>query len=146
VIAARDRGLKTKQVADLFHFRPARVRRVMQRLREHGESSPRPRGGVTLVKVDKARLRGRAPRGERLIDKSPHGHWKTTTLIAALGIEGMRCSTVVDTPVNADLFEAFAEQVLAPQLVPGDVLIMASAVSSAERTTRPAKSVPAHAG
>ena len=70
------------------------------------------------------RLRGRAPRGLRLIDKTPHGHWKTTTLIAALGIQGMRCATVVDGAVNGDVFEAFVEQVLLPQLQPGDVVIL----------------------
>lgn len=70
------------------------------------------------------RLRGRAPRGERLVDKTPHGHWKTTTLIAALGISGMRCSTVVDGAVNGDVFEAFVEQVLIPELRKGDVVIM----------------------
>lgn len=70
------------------------------------------------------RLRGRALRGERLIDKTPHGHWKTTTLIAALGIEGIRCSTVVDGAVNGDVFEAFVEQVLVPELRRGDVVIM----------------------
>jgi transposase len=70
------------------------------------------------------RLRGRAPRGERLIDKTPHGHWKTTTLIAALGITGMRCSTVVDGAVNGDVFEAFVEQVLVHELRCGDVVIM----------------------
>ncbi len=70
------------------------------------------------------RLRGRAPRGERLVDKTPHGHWKTTTLIAALGMTGMRCSTVVDGAVNGDVFEAFVEQVLVPELRSGDVVIM----------------------
>ncbi len=70
------------------------------------------------------RLRGRAPRGERLIDKVPHGHWNTTTLIAALGVTGVRCSTVVDGPINGDVFEAFIEQVLVPELRPGDVVIM----------------------
>jgi transposase len=70
------------------------------------------------------RLRGRAPRGQRLVDKTPHGHWKTTTLIAALGITGMRCSTVVDGAVNGDVFEAFVEQVLVPELRSGDVVIM----------------------
>jgi transposase len=70
------------------------------------------------------RLRGRAPRGQRLLDKTPHGHWKTTTLIAALGIHGVRCSTVVDGAVNGDVFEAFVEQVLIPDLRPGDVVIM----------------------
>ena len=70
------------------------------------------------------RLRGRAPIGQRLVEKVPHGHWKTTTLIAALGISGIRCSTVVDGAVNGDVFEAFVEQVLVPQLRPGDVVVM----------------------
>lgn len=70
------------------------------------------------------RLRGRALRSQRLIDKTPHGHWKTTTLIAALGIEGVRCSTVVDGAVNGDVFEAFVEQVLLPKLRAGDMVIM----------------------
>jgi len=78
----------------------------------------------TWAKTNMTRLRGRAPRGQRLVDKTPHGHWKTTTLIAALGIKGMKCSTVVDGAVNGDVFEAFVEQVLVPQLEPGDVVIM----------------------
>lgn len=57
VIAARKRGMRTRTVADLFSVSPSWVRRVMQRLREHGESQPRPRGGVTVVKVDLERLR-----------------------------------------------------------------------------------------
>ena len=48
------------------------------------------------------RTRGRAPVGRRLVDKVPHGHWRTTTLIAALDAAGVRCSTVVDGAVNAD--------------------------------------------
>ena len=82
------------------------------------------------------RLRGRAQRGQRLIDKTPHGHWKTTTLIAALGIEGMRCSTVVDGAVNRDVFEAFVEQVLVQELRPGDVVIMDNLSSHKSAKTR----------
>lgn len=82
------------------------------------------------------RLRGRAPRGERLIDKVPHGHWKTTTLIAALGIEGIRCSTVVDGEVNGDVFEAFVKHVLVPELRPGDVVIMDNLSSHKRLQTR----------
>ena len=78
----------------------------------------------TWAKTNMTRLRGRAPRGRRLVDKTPHGHWQTTTLIAALGIEGMQCSTVVDGAVNGDVFEAFVEQVLIPQLKPGDIVVM----------------------
>lgn len=70
------------------------------------------------------RLRGRSPRGQRLIAKVPHGHWKTSTLIGALDSTGMRCSAVVDGPVNADVFTAFVEQVLAPELRPGDIVVM----------------------
>ena len=43
------------------------------------------------------------------MSKVPHGHWQTTTLIAALGLEGVRCSTVVDGAVNADVFEAMRD-------------------------------------
>ncbi len=57
VIAARGRGMKTRQVAHLFEVSESWVRRVMQRLREHGEARPRPRGGVTVVKIDMGRLR-----------------------------------------------------------------------------------------
>lgn len=78
----------------------------------------------TWAKTNMTRLRGRSLRGERLIDKSPHGHWQTTTLIAALGIEGLRCSMVVDGPVNGDTFTAFVERVLAPALRPGDVVVL----------------------
>lgn len=70
------------------------------------------------------RLRGRSPRGERLVCKTPHGHWKTTSLIAALGVGGMRCSTVVDGAINRDIFNAFVEQVLVPELRPGDMVIL----------------------
>jgi transposase len=78
----------------------------------------------TWTKTNMARLRGRALRGERLVAKTPHGHWKTTTLIGALGIQGMLCAAVVDGAVNADMFEAFVEQVLLPALRPGDIVIM----------------------
>jgi len=70
------------------------------------------------------RLRGRAPAGERLVAAAPHGHWRTTTLVAALDHRGMRCSMTLDGAVNRDAFEAFVEQVLVPTLVPGDVVVM----------------------
>jgi transposase len=78
----------------------------------------------TWAKTNMTRLRGRAPRGERLVAKVPHGHWKTTTLIAALGHTGMRCSTTVDGAVNREVFESFVQQVLIKSLSPGDLVIM----------------------
>lgn len=82
------------------------------------------------------RLRGRAPRGQRLIDKTPHGHWKTTTLIAALGIEGVRCSTVVDGAIDGDVFEAFVQQVLTPTLKAGDLVVLDNLSSHKRQRTR----------
>jgi len=90
----------------------------------------------SCAKTNMTRLRGRARIGERLIDKTPHGHWKTTSLIAALGIAGMRCSTVVDGAVNGDVFEAFVEQVLVPELRPGDVVILDNLSSHKSGRTR----------
>lgn len=57
IIAARDEGKATKQVAVLFRVSSSWVRRVMQRRREHGEQSPRPRGGATVIKIDLDQLR-----------------------------------------------------------------------------------------
>ena len=57
VIAARDGGMKTRRVAQLFRVSESWVRRVMQRRREQGEQSPRPRGGATVIKIDLDQLR-----------------------------------------------------------------------------------------
>ncbi len=78
----------------------------------------------TWAKTNMTRLRGRALVGERLIDKTPHGHWKTSTLIGALDATGLRCLTMVDGPVNADVFVALVDQVLSPELKPGDIVVM----------------------
>ena len=59
-----------------------------------------------------------------MIGVVPHGHWKTTTLIAALDLGGVRCSTLVDGAVNADVFGSFCDQVLCPQLREGDLVVM----------------------
>ena len=71
-----------------------------------------------------ARLRGRSPRGERCRAAIPHGHWKTTTLVAALRLDGLSAPMVVDGAMNGEAFTAYAETFLAPTLTPGDVVIM----------------------
>lgn len=78
----------------------------------------------TWARTNMTRLRGRALCGERLVTKVPHGHWKTTTLIAALDHRGMRCSATIDGAINRDVFEAFVQQVLVPSLAPGDIVVM----------------------
>jgi transposase len=71
-----------------------------------------------------ARLRGRAPRGERLRAGIPHGHWKTTTFVAGLRLDGITAPFVLDGPINRDAFQAYIDQVLVPELRPGDVVVM----------------------
>ena len=63
-----------------------------------------------------ARLRGRAPRGERLVGKIPHGHWKTTTFVAGLRSTALTAPCVIDGPMNGNAFLAYVEQVLVPTL------------------------------
>jgi transposase len=71
-----------------------------------------------------ARTRGRAPRGERLRASIPHGHWKTTTFVAGLRLSGMVAPMVLDGPINGCAFQAYVDQVLAPTLAPGDIVVM----------------------
>jgi transposase len=71
-----------------------------------------------------ARLRGRAPRGERCRAGVPHGHWKTTTFTGALRLGGMTAPFVYDGAMNGAVFLAYVEQVLVPTLSPGEVVIM----------------------
>src|SRR5262249_28577347 len=67
---------------------------------------------------------GRAPAGERLVCPVPHGHWKTTTFVAALGAAGLTAPLGADGAMTGDLFVAYVEQVLVPALAPGDVVVM----------------------
>jgi transposase len=71
-----------------------------------------------------ARLYGRAPRGERCRAAVPHGHWKTTTFTAGLRINGLTAPMILDGPMDGDAFRAYVEQVLVPDLDPGDIVIM----------------------
>jgi transposase len=71
-----------------------------------------------------ARLYGRAAKGRRCKAAIPHGHWKTTTFTGALRLEGMTAPMVLDGPMNGAAFKAYVEQVLAPTLQPGDIVVM----------------------
>ncbi len=71
-----------------------------------------------------ARRYGRAPRGQRCRAAVPHGHWKTTTFVAALRLEGMTAPMILDGAMHGAAFLAYVEQVLAPTLSPGDIVIM----------------------
>ena len=70
------------------------------------------------------RLYGRAPRGQRLVAKVPHGHWKTLTLVAALRIDGVTAPYVIDGAMDGPSFLAYVEQILVPTLKKGDIVFM----------------------
>ena len=78
----------------------------------------------TWAKTNMVRTHGRAPRGERLRAGAPHGHWRTTTFVGALTLRGMIAPFVLNGPINRVAFEAYVEQVLVPELRPGDIVIM----------------------
>ena len=78
----------------------------------------------TWASTKMARTHGRGPRGERLRSPIPHGHWKTTTFVAALRTSGMVAPMVLDGPINGAAFQAYVDQVLVPELEPGDIVVM----------------------
>jgi transposase len=78
----------------------------------------------TAAKTNMTRLYGRSLFGERLVASAPHGHWKTTTFVAGLSIEGIVAPAVFDGPINAETFLAYVEQVVVPCLRPGQTAVM----------------------
>lgn len=70
------------------------------------------------------RLRGRAPRGERVHGTTPHGHWKVTTIIGALRWSGMVAPMTIDCATDSDVFRIYVERILVPSLRKGDVVVM----------------------
>lgn len=78
----------------------------------------------TWTATNMARTHGRCLKGERLRMGFPHGHRKTTTLVAGLRNTGMVAPLVIDGPINGEWFEAYVGQVLAPTLKPGDIVIL----------------------
>ena len=56
----------------------------------------------------------------------PHGHWKTTTLTAGLRLSGLAAPMLLDGPMHGAAFKAYVEQVLVPELDPGDIVVMAN--------------------
>ncbi len=78
----------------------------------------------TGARTNMARLRGRSLKGQRLHAAIPWGHWKTTTFVAGLRTTGLTAPMVLDGAMNGDAFKAYVEQVLAPSLAPGDIVVM----------------------
>lgn len=70
------------------------------------------------------RVYGRAPVGARLVDYVPHGHWKTTTFVAALRDVGLTAPLVIDGAINGEVFLAYVREHLAPTLKLGDIVVL----------------------
>jgi transposase len=71
-----------------------------------------------------ARLHGRSAMGQRCFSAVPHGHWQSSTFIAALRHDSIAAPFLIEGPVDAEVFTAYLQCVLCPQLRAGDTLIL----------------------
>ena len=78
----------------------------------------------TSTNTAMVRLRGRAPRGERLVDYAPHGAWKTVTFVGGLRQRGMTAPFVIEGAMNGPMFLAYVKQCLVPTLKRGETVLM----------------------
>jgi len=115
---------KTLYAAEQKRADVARARRRW--MREQGLFDP-----ARLVFIDETctntamvRLRGRAPRGERLVGYAPHGHWKTITFVGGLRQRGMTAPFVLEGAINGPMFLAYVKQCLVPTLKRGEIVLM----------------------
>ena len=67
---------------------------------------------------------GRAKKGERVMDYTPHGHWNTTTLVGAMTWESPIAPMTLDGPMDTEAFELYLSQVLIPELPTGAIVVM----------------------
>ena len=92
----------------------------------------------TWATTNMTRTRGRAPRGDRLVCRVPHGHWHTTTFLAGLRTTGFVAPLVLDGAINGAAFLAYTEQFLVPVLMPGDIVVLDNLSSHKVRGIREA--------
>jgi transposase len=78
----------------------------------------------TWTATNMVRPYGRAPCGQRLVGGAPHGHWQTSTFLAALRHDRITAPCVIDGAINGETFVAYVEQILVPTLAAGDIVIM----------------------
>src|SRR3546814_13571391 len=78
----------------------------------------------TGATTNMARRYGWSPKGERLIDAAPFGHWRTTTFIAGLRSTRIIAPMVLDGPMPGEPFRAYVEQFLAPAPSPGAWVVL----------------------
>lgn len=70
------------------------------------------------------RLRGRSPKGERLVCHAPDGHWRTTTMISSVRLNGDTACMTIEGATNTEVFQAYVREILVPTLKPGDIVVL----------------------
>jgi transposase len=128
-VGVRPRGEAVFQKKTLIaseRDRPDIARRRGQWVRYRGRIDPERLVFIdeTWTKTNMAPLYGWAARGQRLDAKVPHGHWKTSTFVAALRHDRVAAPWFLDGPINGERFRLYVEKVLVPTLTPGDIVIM----------------------
>jgi transposase len=78
----------------------------------------------SAVNTAMTRRYGRAPRGARVYDSAPRNYGTHTSIIGTLGLRGLVATLAVEGAVDTLCFDAYIEQVLAPRLRPGDVVVL----------------------
>ncbi len=78
----------------------------------------------TGTSTSMTRLRRRSVRGERLLGCAPHGHWLTTTFVSGLRLSGIVAPLAIDCPMNGTVFHQYVEEILLPELTPGDIVVL----------------------
>lgn len=76
------------------------------------------------VTTQMTRTRGRGLGGARIHEATPQGHWKILTILGAISIRGMIATMTIEEPTDTDIFLAYLEHVLCPELRPNDVVVM----------------------
>ena len=70
------------------------------------------------VTTQMTRLHGRAPRGERIAEATPQGHWKVLTTLGTMSVRGIEAVMTIESPTDSEVFLAYLDQVLCPKLPP----------------------------
>ena len=124
--ARRNISFKKKTLYAVEQKRADVARARRRWMRDQGMFDP-----ARLVFIDETstntamvRLRGRAPRGERLVDYAPHGAWKTVTFVGGLRQRGMTAPFVIEGAMNGPMFLAYVKQCLVPTLKRGETVLM----------------------
>ena len=76
------------------------------------------------VTTEMTRRYGRAARGQRVGEGTPAGHWRTLTVLGAIRMSGWVATMTIQAATDGEIFLAYLEQVLCPQLQPGDIVVM----------------------